>query len=98
MGNSTNRLEIVEQFTFRSQGREVTIDDAVIDTGAQQTQITQAVAHALGLRPLRSTPVRLANDQAALASVYECLVAWSIYEHHGYHSLMAVCCFPGSQE
>lgn len=98
MGNTTNRLEIVEQFTFRSDGRQVTIDDAVIDTGAQQTQITQTVAHALGLRPLRSTAMRLANNQAALAHVYECVVAWSIYERQGYHSLLEVCCFPGPQE
>ena len=94
----TTRQEIVEQFTFHDGPLSVVVDDAVIDTGAQNTHITQAVADALKLKPIRRTRVGFAAGPGSTADVYECVVAWTIYEHQGFHSRQEVLCIPDGDE
>jgi predicted aspartyl protease len=92
------RQEIVEQFTFRNGDLSVTINEAVIDTGAENTFITQPVADALRLNPLRSTAVGFAAGRGSVAIVYNCLVAWTIYESQGFYSVQEVLCLPNDTE
>src|SRR5690348_7463961 len=92
------RQEVVEQFTFRNGPLSVVVDEAVIDTGAQNTYITQAIVEALKLKPLRRTPVGFVAGAGSTAEVYECVVAWTIYEQQGYHSRQEVFCVPNADE
>jgi predicted aspartyl protease len=92
------RSEIIEEFTFRQDEREYIVADAVIDTGAQNTYITQAIVDAIGLQPVRRQEVSFASGAGAPAEVYRCIVAWTIYEHQGFHSLQEVYCVPGDTE
>ncbi len=98
MLTGSNRPEIVEQFTFRANGLEHTVDDAIIDTGAQNTYITQAVVDALGLQMLGEAEVGFTHESGAKATKYRCVVAWTIYEHQGYWSLQDVLCVPADME
>ncbi len=84
------RPEIIEEFTFRRDDRAYTVKDAVIDTGAQNTYITKAIVDALGLEPLRDAGVSFANGAGAPAQVFQCVVAWTMYEHQGFHSFQEV--------
>lgn len=96
--NNRDRQEIVEQFTFRYNGREYTVDDAVIDTGATNTVIGEDVVEALQLEPIGKADVLLAGGTDADARRYRCIVAWTIYESQGYYSSHDVLCISGSSE
>lgn len=97
MAADPTRTEVVEQFTFRSGGKAVTVD-AVIDTGATNTVINEAIASALDLRPSRASPAQLASGSQVVAQIYRCEVAWSIYEEQGYRSEHDVICFVGGED
>jgi predicted aspartyl protease len=90
----SQRREIVEEFTFRSGELAVTTQ-AVIDTGASTTQITLGIAAALRLEAPGKVTIRLADGSHGIAFLYKCVVAWTIYEHQGYHSHQEVVCSPG---
>ena len=92
------RQEVVEEFTFRNGTRSFTTTNAVIDTGAQQTCITQAVVDALRLDPCYPADVSSPGHEPTGALVYQCLVAWTMYEEQGFASTLAVLCIPGLEE
>lgn len=98
MTSRFNRQEVLEQFTFRHGDAAYTVDDAVIDTGTQRTEITQAIVDALGLQPLGKDSVAFTDDAGAPVTIYRCIVAWTIYEHQGYYSLQDVFCIDRSTE
>lgn len=91
------RAEVVEQFTFRSGQNSITVD-AVIDTGATSTVITEAIVAALRLSPLSTSTAGLAGGAEAPTTIYRCRVAWTIYESQGFHSEHDVLCIPGGAE
>lgn len=92
-----NRYEVIEQFTFRADGLACTIDDAVIDTGAHRTYITQDVVDALKIQPIGEEDVSFGDGSGATARIYRCVVAWTIYEKQGYYSTREVHCVPGEE-
>jgi len=49
---------LVEDFTFRSGEKSITLN-AVIDTGATRTVITDGIVAALALQPPTQSPVQL---------------------------------------
>jgi predicted aspartyl protease len=87
--------EVVEQFTFRHGPRSVTTE-AVIDTGSETTHITLDITAALGLDIIRQIDLRLADGSVTVGRLHMCVVAWTIYEHQGYHSYQEVVCSPGT--
>lgn len=90
----TQRCEVVEDFTFRNGEHSATMP-VVIDTGASTTQITLEIAAALQLVDPKKVSVRLADGSHSIAFLYECVVAWTIYEQHGHHSRQEVVCSSG---
>jgi predicted aspartyl protease len=94
----TIRHEVVEEFTFRDGTRSFTTANAVIDTGAQQTCITQAVVDALELDACDASDVSSPGHEPTIAVVYRCLVAWTMYEEQGFASTHDVLCLPGAEE
>src|SRR5260221_164344 len=90
--------EVVESFTFRANGRVITVPDAVIDTGAVRTEITNEIVHALGLQPITAATVTFGGGAIVDAAVYRCVVGWTIYESQGYSSEQEVHCIPGTTE
>lgn len=94
----TIRHEIVEGFTFRNGTRAFTTDNAVIDTGAQRTIITQAVVDALELDACGTVDVSSPGNEPTIAFEYRCLVAWTMYEDQGFASTHDVLCIPGAEE
>lgn len=98
MNRDPIRPEIVESFTFRANGREVTIEDAVIDTGATRTEVTEAIVKTLELDTIRDGLVTFGGESAASAAVHRCVVAWTIYESQGFWSEQEVHCLPGMTE
>ncbi|WP_224249706.1 hypothetical protein [Hyalangium gracile] len=93
----TIRHEIVEEFTFRNGTRAFTTDNAVIDTGAQRTIITQAVVDALELDACGTVDVSSPGHEPMIAVEYRCLVAWTMYEGQGFASTHDVLCIPGAE-
>jgi hypothetical protein len=89
--------DIVEHFTFRANGREVTVDDAVIDLEAPRTQIASSVAAALRVGRADGDDAESVDRPAAADGGHPCVVAWTIYEAHGYRSLLSVVCPPGAE-
>ncbi|NMO19673.1 hypothetical protein HPC49_12595 [Pyxidicoccus fallax] len=94
----TIRHEIVEEFTFRNGTRSFTTANAVIDTGAHHTCITQAVVDALELDAYDTADVSSPGHEPMLAFIYRCLVAWTMYEEQGFASTHEVLCIPGAGE
>lgn len=86
--------EVIEEFTFRHGDRSVTTK-AVIDSGAEMTQISFEIATQLGLTVERQLDLRLADGSRVIGHVYRCVVAWTIYEDQGYHCLQEVVCSRG---
>ena len=80
--------DIVEGFTFRANGREVSVSDVVVEPAAPRTRLAASVAAALALR-------RDGRDDAIDLGVggdpvHPCIVAWTDYEVQGYCSLLSV--------
>jgi predicted aspartyl protease len=98
MADKHDRLEVTEQFTFRANGFACTVDEAIIDTGAQMTCITQRVVEALKLQPIDDGRVSFTGESGAKAKIYNCVVAWTIYEQQRYYSARNVYCIPGADE
>lgn len=93
----TCRHEIAEEFTFRNKAHSFTTN-AVIDTGAQQTCITQAVVDELELDACGTVDVSSPGHEPIIAVVYRCLVAWTMYEEQGFASTRDVICIPGAAD
>ncbi|WP_257455411.1 hypothetical protein [Archangium lipolyticum] len=91
-------LEVVEEFTFRNGTRSYTTANAVIDIGAQQTCITQAVVDELELDPCGTIDVSSPGYEPTARDVYRCLVAWTMYEEQGFKSTLDVICIPDAEE
>jgi len=92
------KREIVEEFTFRANGRVCYEPRAVIDTGAMRTIITERVVRELSLWPSFEETMYMADGSPVTCVGYRCVVAWTIYEDQGYFSEMDVVCAPGAQE
>ena len=89
--------EVIEQFTFRSGGKAVTCD-AVIDTGATSTVITQSIVEALELQVIGEADAYLAGGRSARTTRHRCVIAWSIYEAQGFYSEHEVICLAAGGE
>ena len=50
------------------------------------------------LRPLPTASVGFVGKAGSIAIVYQCLVAWTIYETQGFHSIQEVLCVPDGDE
>lgn len=98
MTTHPDRLELVESVTLRANGRKVTVDNAVVDTGTDRTEITEAIVAALGLETIRIEMVGFGGESVARATIHRCVVAWTIYESQGYWSELEVRCMDGMKE
>lgn len=96
MRNRPPRHRIVERFTFRTNGRELTVD-AAIDTGAERTYVTPAIVEALGLDCFGHETIGLASG-SAIATVHRCEVVWTLYASQRYGSTLEVLCLESSRE